>query len=163
MAQGFGLEAALPRKCGARRDAVASEKAFWEKTLDVSRECLDLDRRFLGTLKRKSAAGADPLDPALWENFIEARRSLVDFTTQNLNLMARDRQSHARNKDVKDRLETTLGEVMRLEEKLAGFLSRNLSVLKETIDDLSRNQAVFTSYARSGGTKGVPETLKTMA
>ncbi|MDR1035324.1 MAG: hypothetical protein LBT40_01735 [Deltaproteobacteria bacterium] len=139
------------------------ERAFWEKTLEVSRECLALDRSFLGTLERKTASGADPLDPELWENFIEARRSLVEFTTQSLNMMARDRGSQYRMKDEKERLETTLGEVARLDELLASFLSRNLSVLKETIDELSRNQTVFTSYARSGHARPRAETLETRA
>ncbi|MDR2351692.1 MAG: hypothetical protein LBF22_00785, partial [Deltaproteobacteria bacterium] len=118
-----------------------SEKAFFLKTLELSKECLDLDRNFLGTLEKKSAQGGDPLDPLLWENFIEARRNLVDFTTGNLVLLAKDRESHIRNKDVMDRLETTLGEVMQLEEKLTKFLSENLNALKDTIDGISKNQA----------------------
>jgi hypothetical protein len=139
----------------------ASEKAFWDKTLAVSRKCLELDRGFIGALQEKSGRGDDALDPALWENFIEARRNLVEYTTQSLNVMARDRKSHARNKDVKDRLETTIGEIMRLEEKLAGFLSENLSALKKTIAHLTSNQAVFTSYTRSGPLKPAAETLET--
>jgi predicted nuclease with TOPRIM domain len=138
------------------------EKAFWLKTLEVSEQCLDLDRRFLGTLERKTAQGHDPLDPALWENFIEARRNLVEYTTENLNLLARDRKAIGRNRDIKDRLETTLGEVMQLEEKLTTFLSENLSVLKETIEDISRNQMIFTAYARHTH-KPRPEVMETTA
>ncbi|MDR1081924.1 MAG: hypothetical protein LBQ79_13435 [Deltaproteobacteria bacterium] len=150
---------------GARAGAAGAdpERAFWERTLAVSRECLELDRSFMGTLGRRSAAGDDPLDPGLWENYVEARRSLVEFTTRSLSLMARDRDSQARMREQKERLETALGEIVRLEEKLAGFLSRNLSVLKETIDDLSRNQAVFTSYARSGSAKPRAEALEARA
>jgi hypothetical protein len=139
-----------------------SEKAFWLKTLELSLGCLDLDRRFLGTLEKKTASGGDPLDPGLWENFIEARRNLVDYTTENLNLLSKDKPSQARNKDVMNRLETTLGEVMQLEEKLAKFLSENLSVLKDTIDDISRNQAIFSAYGRTNP-KPMPEALETRA
>jgi hypothetical protein len=138
------------------------EKAFWGKILELSEECLSMDRRFLGTLDRKTAKGDDPLDPGLWENFIEARRSLVDYTTSSLNVISRDKEAVARNKDIKDRLVDTLDEVMLLEEKLSAFLSENLTVLKETIDDISKNQAVFTSYARVKG-KPRPEALETRA
>ena len=139
-----------------------AEKAFWMKTLELSRECLDLDSRFLGDLEKKTAAGGDPLDPSLWENFIEARRSLVDYTTENLNLLAQDKSSQARNKDVMNRLETTLGEVMQLEEKLARFLSDNLSVLKETIEGITRNQAIFSAYGRNNP-KPAAEAFETRA
>ncbi|MDR2611652.1 MAG: hypothetical protein LBG06_02020 [Deltaproteobacteria bacterium] len=150
-----------PESASAR--SRAAESAFWEGTLDVSRRCLELDRGFAGTLGRRSSAGGDPLDPELWENYVAARRSLVDHATRSLSLMARDGESQARNRDVKDRLETTLGEVMLLEERLAGFLAQNLAVLKETIDDLSRNQAVFTSYARSCAARPAAEALEATA
>ena len=140
----------------------SAEKAFWHKTLELSRECLDLDRSFLGALEKKSLSGGDPLDPGLWENFIEARRSLVDYTTENLNLLARDKDAQSRNKDAMARLETTLGEVMQLEEKLSKFLSENLNVLKETIDGITKNQAIFSAYSR-GAPKPRPEALETMA
>jgi hypothetical protein len=115
----------------------------------MAEECLSLDKRFIGTLEKKKTLGADPLDPCLWENFIEARRSLVDYTTQNLNILAGDKKSASRNSDIKDRLETALGEVMQLEEKLASFLSENLAALKDTIDGISKNQAIFTQYAKN--------------
>jgi hypothetical protein len=140
----------------------ASEKAFWNKTLEVSEDCLELDRRFLGTLEKKTESGGDPLDPLLWENFIEARRNLVEFTTENLNLLAQDKQSQARNKDVMNRLETTLGEVMQLEEKLTSFLSENLAALKDTIDGITKNQAIFSAYGRNSH-KPRPEALETTA
>jgi hypothetical protein len=94
--------------------ALASEKAFWLKTLEMSEERLDMDRRFIGVLETKKSEGRDPLDPDLWENFIEARKDLVDYTTTNLNIISRDKRAFSRNKDVKYRLETTLDEVMRL-------------------------------------------------
>jgi predicted nuclease with TOPRIM domain len=139
-----------------------AEKAFLDKTLEVSRECLEMDRSFLGALEKKAAAGRDPLEPRMWENFIEARRSLVDFTTENLNLLAQDAEAQSRHKDVMARLETTLGEVMRLEEKLTHFLSENLDALRETIDGISKNQAIFSAYSRSRA-KPRAETLETMA
>ncbi|MDR2198825.1 MAG: hypothetical protein LBR53_05115 [Deltaproteobacteria bacterium] len=138
------------------------EKNFWLKTLELSRECLELDRGFLGALEKKTENGDDPLEPALWENFIEARRSLVDYTTENILLLARDKGSQARNKDVMKRLETTLNEVMRLEEKLAFFLSENLSVLKDTVDGITKNQAIFAAYGRSNP-KPAAEALETTA
>jgi hypothetical protein len=128
---------------------VSAEKALWLSTLKASRECLELDQGFLSGLDRRSAEGADALEPSLWENFIEARRELVDYTTGNLNLLARDRKSQERNQDINDRLVTTLGEVMRLEEKLAVFLRDNLSALKDTIDGISKNQVIFSAYARN--------------
>jgi predicted nuclease with TOPRIM domain len=137
-----------------------AEKAFWMKTLQVSQECLDLDRRFIGALERKTALGADPLEPSLWENFIEARRDLVDCATENLNLIARDKKAQSRQRDIKDRLETTLGEVMRLEEKLTSFLAENLSVLKDAIEDISKNQVIFSAYGRHNH-KPRPEALET--
>ncbi|MDR2338803.1 MAG: hypothetical protein LBF40_01495 [Deltaproteobacteria bacterium] len=143
----------------------ACEKAFWVKTLELSEECLDLDRRFLAELNglgRKDKGGKDPLDPTLWENFIEARKSLVEYTTGNLNLLAQDKSSQGRNKDMLARLETTLGEVMRLEERLAGFLSENLVALKDTIDGIAKNQAIFSAYGRNN-TKPMPEALETRA
>jgi hypothetical protein len=142
--------------------ADASEKAFWLKTLELSEERLDMDRRFMGVLEKKKSEGRDPLDPLLWENFIEARKDLVDYTTSNLNVLSRDKTAFSRNKDVKDRLETTLDEVMRLEEKLAAFLSRNLLVLKDTIEELNKNQAIFTAYSRHNH-KSVPEAFETRA
>jgi hypothetical protein len=80
-----------------------------------------------------------------------------------MTLMSRDRALVERNRDAADRLADAMGEVKRLEGSLAGFLSGELPELKRAIDDLSRNQAVFTSYARSGGTKHKPETLETTA
>ncbi|MDR2405430.1 MAG: hypothetical protein LBE27_03565 [Deltaproteobacteria bacterium] len=139
-----------------------SDKAFLMKTLELSKDCLDLDRHFLGDLEKKAASGDDPLDPSLWENFIEARRNLVDFTTSNLNMLAQDRESQNRHKDVMSRLESTLGEVVKLEEKLTRFLSENLGVLKETIDGISKNQAIFSAYGRGNG-KPRPEALETRA
>jgi hypothetical protein len=139
-----------------------SQKAFVTKTLELSKECLDLNKSFLKALEKKSLNGEDPLDPGLWENFIEARRSLVDFTTSNLNLLAQDQESQKHNKETLSRLETTLGEVMHLEEKLTKFLSDNLSALKDTIDGISKNQAIFSAYGRNGS-KPMPEALETRA
>ncbi|MDR1038997.1 MAG: hypothetical protein LBR80_02285 [Deltaproteobacteria bacterium] len=143
--------------------AAAAERAFWETTLKVTHECLELDRRFAGTVKARHESGDDPLDPELWENFIEARRSLVDFTAQSLNLIARDRAARERNREAEERLKTALGEMVRLEEGLAGFLTVNLKALKDTVEHLSRNQAIFTGYARASGAKPGPETLETRA
>ncbi|MDR2354431.1 MAG: hypothetical protein LBF22_14990 [Deltaproteobacteria bacterium] len=142
------------------KDPYESEKAFWLKTFEVSQECLELDRGFLSNLAKRTAVGNDPLEPALWENYIEARKSLVDYTTANLNLLARDKKGLVRNKDIKDRLETTLSEVVKLEEKLTSFLAENLSLLKETIDDISKNQLVFSAYAQHNY-KPRPEAIET--
>jgi hypothetical protein len=139
-----------------------AERAFFTKTLELSEECLQTDRNFVASLEKREKEGADPLEPRLWENFISARQSLVDFTTSNLNLLARDRAALETHKDITTRLETTLGEVMVLEEKLHTFLSEKLTVLKETIDEISKNQVLFTSYSKNNY-KPLPEALERTA
>jgi hypothetical protein len=140
-----------------------AERAFWANTLEISEECLELDRDFLARIEgRGGPGGADPLNPELWESFIKARKNLVDYTTENLAILAQDKESQARNPDVMTRLESTLGEVMLLEERLTSFLRDNLGILRDTIDGISKNQAIFSAYGRSLP-KQIPGSLETVA
>jgi hypothetical protein len=125
----------------------ATKKDLWGEALSACRKCLDLDRRFADRLDRQAAEpGLDPLDPALWENFIEARRGLFDFAAMNLRLLAQGRQSPAESL-TRDQLLASLGEMAELEEKLAERLAKGLGDLKGTIDDLAKGQAILAGYA----------------
>ncbi|MDR2422714.1 MAG: hypothetical protein LBE01_04980 [Deltaproteobacteria bacterium] len=124
-----------------------NKKDLWAETLDACQKCLDLDRRFAAQLERQIAgAELDPLDPALWENFIEARRDLFDFTAMNLKLLAQGRSSPAESL-IRERLLDSLSEMAAIEEQLADFLAKGLGDLKEAIDDLANGQALFAGYA----------------
>ncbi|MDR1086035.1 MAG: hypothetical protein LBP22_14550 [Deltaproteobacteria bacterium] len=134
---------------------------LWSETLAACQECLDLDRRFAAELERQIAGpDLDPLEPALWESFVEARRDLFDFTAVNLTLLAKTgpKSAEGNNVDegeskegsfsqVRGELLKSLAEMVALEEKLTAYLSENLGILKETIDDLSKSQAIFAGYA----------------
>jgi hypothetical protein len=136
-----------------------SDRSLWQKTLRACQECLEMDRKFMKELDRKKEAdNQEGLEPVLWENFIEARRDLMNFTSESINILARDQESQNSNSDIKDRLITSLDEMMSLEEKLAAYLSENLDLLKETIEDLTKNQAIFSSYGRQGA-KSCPDII----
>lgn len=110
--------------------------------------------------------GHDPenyVDPALWEHFIAARKDLVEFTASSIRVLTTAGKSHppaglgrrteedesffAEQSELENRLVTSLKEMVELEVKLTNYLSENLSVLKDTIDGLNKNQTLFTHYA----------------
>jgi hypothetical protein len=126
-------------------------KGLWSETLAACQECLKVNRQFFSDLERHiSEPDQDPMEPVLWEHFIEARKDLFDFTTVNLNILAKNlsknRDSEAESQ-IREDLLTSLEEVVALEEKLTAYLSENLGLLKETINDLSKSQALFAGYA----------------
>jgi hypothetical protein len=138
-------------------------RALLETALRATLERLALDRSFAAAIGRRRASGGDPLDPELWEAFVETRRELDGFSAQTVRATARDRESMARNADVRERLDAALAEAAALEKELAGFLSESLASLREAIDGLARGQAVFSSYARSGHARPAAESLEARA
>jgi hypothetical protein len=50
--------------------------------------------------------------------------------------------------EIEKRLMSSLSEMLALEEKLTGYLAENLEVLKQTIEDLTKNQPLFSKYSR---------------
>jgi hypothetical protein len=142
--------------------------ALWRKTVEICHRCLELDREMLAKLGPDDFGSRDAeeyLDPKIWEQFIEAREDLVDFTTSSISVLTRgerkppppspeDETDEARRgmveqAELEKRLVKSLKEMVELEAHLAKYLNENLSVLKETIDGLSKNQVLFTSYAKS--------------
>jgi hypothetical protein len=128
------------------------KKDLWSETLIACQKCLEIDRHFASRLEDQiKDPKRDPLDPALWENFIEARRDLFDFTAVNLNLLAKRDKANAGGASpdgqIRESLLKSLGEMAALEEKLTAYLSENLGILKETIDNLAKGQAIFSGYA----------------
>ncbi|MDR1394986.1 MAG: hypothetical protein LBK52_02280 [Deltaproteobacteria bacterium] len=137
-------------------DLTAAQPAFqkgelWSETLAACRQCLEMDRCFAAELDRQIAEPEkDPLEPALWEHFIEARRNLFDYTAMNLKLLAKKPNAPEAGSSeslLRKDLLTSLTEMLALEEKLTSYLSENLDRLKETIVDLSKSQAIFSGYA----------------
>ncbi|MDR0549391.1 MAG: hypothetical protein LBI10_08320 [Deltaproteobacteria bacterium] len=134
---------------------LAPKKNLLAETLDACRERLEMDRGFVAKLERQIAEpNLDPLDPALWENFIAARRDLFDFTALNLNLLVKKKASGKdlsllddQERQIHEDLLTSLSEIAALEEKLTTYLEKNLGVLKETIDKMAKGQAIFAGYA----------------
>jgi hypothetical protein len=119
----------------------------------------------LGPLDEDRGRNAENyVDPRLWEQFIAARKDLVDFTTSSIDVLtvspARNLQAgsadrtggdelmFAEQSELENRLMSSLKEMVELEYKLAGYLSENLSVLRETIDGLNKNQLLFSHYAK---------------
>jgi hypothetical protein len=131
------------------------KKSLWSETLVSCRECLEIDRQFAAQLERKIAKpDLDPLEPSIWEHFIEARKDLFDYTVMNLGLLAQNQYSKEEEKNlsqeesqIREDLLTSLDEMRALEEKLTTYLSKNLGVIKETIDNLAKSQALFSGYA----------------
>ncbi|MDR1677048.1 MAG: hypothetical protein LBS44_01495 [Deltaproteobacteria bacterium] len=141
---------------------------LWRKTADICRECLDLDRAMLAKLGRldldRGRDAENYVDPALWEHFIAARQDLVDFTTSSIGVLTtnvsyqkpvdgnkrseEDDKNFVEQSELENRLMTSLKEMLDLENKLANYLNENLSVLRETIDGLSKNQVLFSAYAK---------------
>jgi hypothetical protein len=117
---------------------------------------LAIDRRFVQELDQRlqKDPAPDPLDPALWENFIAVRRDIFDYTALNLRVLAKDQKDPERldalsleESQIKEELLTSLTEMAALEEKLTSYLADNLTLLKETIDDLAKGQTLFSGYA----------------
>ncbi|MDR3204377.1 MAG: hypothetical protein LBV23_06500 [Deltaproteobacteria bacterium] len=154
---------------------------LWSKIMEASQKCLDLDREIFLKIKSFEDGQAkevdDFVDPALWENYIEARRELFDYATNNIKVLTRDRRAprkasrregdkveadQKRQKEIESRIVNSLKEMLLLEEKLTNYLSDNLSVIKETIEELSKNQPIFTKYSR-GATKPQPGYLSSQA
>jgi hypothetical protein len=142
----------------ARGDRAARETAVWRRVMESAEKCLEMDRGMLERVeasKRGGAPPADPdeyLDPSLWENFVEARRELIDFTSSSIEVLTRDPQgepARPSEEEVERRLIGSLTEMAELEEKLAAYLSQNLDVLAAAIGELTRNQTLFSRYAKS--------------
>jgi hypothetical protein len=149
-----------------------NDLALLRKTVVICSECLELDRSMLSKLgPLDDDRGRDPdnyVDPGLWEQFINARKELVDFTTSSIDVLnsgqknnpnnnepgldqrtEEDEKNFAEQSELEYRLMTSLKEMVDLENKLANYLTENLSVLKETIDGLNKNQLLFTCYAKN--------------
>jgi type I site-specific restriction endonuclease len=134
---------------------VAQKKGLWSETLAACRECLEIDRRFAAQLERQIAEpDQDPMEPTIWEHFIAARKDLFDYTVMNLGLLSQNQTDPAKKKpidplenQIREDLLTSLVEMMTLEGKLTDYLSKNLGVIKETIDNLAKSQALFSGYA----------------
>jgi hypothetical protein len=142
--------------------------ALWRKTVEICQECLEMDRRMLARIgppeEDRGRDAENYLDPRLWEQFIEARQDLVEFTTSSIHVLssgageklpagtggrtAEDERDFAEMSELENRLVTSLKEMVELETRLADYLTENLSVLRETIDGLARNQVLFTQYAK---------------
>jgi hypothetical protein len=138
----------------------------------AAEQCLELDRRMAGRAEfakpipdaRPPAEAVDDyLPPSVWEHYVEARRELVDFTTASIEVLARDRpaggqaggpapdeqeEAERERSDIERRLVNSLTEMVELESRLAAYLTENLEALDRTIDGLTRNQTLFTKYAR---------------
>jgi hypothetical protein len=141
--------------------------ALWRKTVEICQRCLDLDREMLakigpGELSPKDVE--DYLDPKIWEQFIEAREDLVEFTTSSIHVLTVDGQKKVapppdkiaavkddfvEQSELESRIIKSLKEMVELEASLAKYLNENLSVLRETIDGLSKNQLLFTKYSKN--------------
>jgi hypothetical protein len=140
-----------------------NNKHLWQEALKACDECLRLDKDFVSNLQRKiNLENEDPLDPVLWENFIKARQDLFEYTTQNLNVLSREKNIHDEGKKIREHLITSLDEMLSLEERLTVYLSDNLTVLKEAINDISKNQTIFSFYARQTP-KPEPDHLSSLA
>jgi hypothetical protein len=137
----------------------------------AAKKCLELDRAMLERVQASRGGELHPkdpddyLDPALWDHYVEARRDLVDFTTSNIEVLVKSRsggpQGSSRpeaDSDIEKRLVSSLSEMAMLEEKLAAYLTENLEVLRKAVTDLTRNQTLFTKYAKAGA-KPEPERL----
>jgi hypothetical protein len=90
------------------------------------------------------------LDPALWEQFVEARRDLCDFTTSTIKLLTFNGSKPIDDEQTESeqRLLNSINEMLEMEKKLTSYLSENLSVLKGTIDELTKNQVIFSQYSK---------------
>jgi hypothetical protein len=124
--------------------------------------CLELDRAMAEKIDLSKAGGSsqrDPdeyLDPALWEHYVSARKDLVDFTTSNIEVLARSKPKNGKAEqtaeggdDIENRLLSSLSEMADLERRLAAYLTENLEVLRRTLTALTRNQTLFTKYAKA--------------
>jgi hypothetical protein len=133
------------------------ERALWGRVMGAADKCLDMDRRMLERIEFTKDGGLPPkdvdgyLDPALWEHYVQARRDLVDFTTSSIKVLTRDRPKAAAEagSDIETRLMRSLSEMAALEEKFAAYLTENLEVLGTAITELTRNQTIFTKYAKT--------------
>ncbi|MDR2141881.1 MAG: hypothetical protein LBR11_08860 [Deltaproteobacteria bacterium] len=129
----------------------ADPKGLWPKTLAVCQQCLELDRQFAARLASQIAdPEQDPLEPTLWEHFIDARRDLFDFTTMSLKVLTQSQEVPPQDSlegQIREELLTSLSEMADLEEKLTAYLTKGLTSLKETIDNLAKSQAIFSGYA----------------
>jgi hypothetical protein len=141
--------------------------ALWRKTVEICQRCLELDRDMLARLGPPSIAPKDVedyLDPKVWEQFIEAREDLVEFTTSSIHVLTAEarrkvnpgnkkekeevKEAFAEQTELEARIMKSLKEMVDLEDRLASYLTENLSVLRETIDGLTKNQMLFTNYSR---------------
>jgi hypothetical protein len=144
-----------------RREA---EGVLWARVSEAVAKCLELDRRMLDRVEANRDGERAPDDPdgfiapAVWERYVAARRDLVDFTTASIAILAGGRPSIAEAEpgpegqvadEMEERLVGSLDELAELEEKLAAYLADNLQVLGNAIEELTRNQTVFTRYAQT--------------
>jgi hypothetical protein len=151
--------------------------ALWEKTMEACDKCLALDRAMANKIADSQKIPFEHrdvdeyLDPSLWEHYVEARRDLFDFTTSGIEVITKTRQAEKAaqsqmepgqkdssqdvDPDIERRLISSLSEMLELEAKLTNYLEENLNVLQQTIEDLIRNQTLFTKYA-SQNTKPEP-------
>jgi hypothetical protein len=142
------------------------DSALWRKIVEACEKCLELDRDMVAKIEIASEGPRDVeeyLDPALWEQFIAARQDLCDFTTSSIELLTRKapqknkKPDNPNNLTVIDgqqaesekRLFKSISEMLELEEKLTSYLNENLTVLKGTIDELTKNQTIFSQYSRN--------------
>jgi hypothetical protein len=152
------------------------DRALWRRTAEVCEQCLGIDRAMAEKIAGRPA-GRDVdeyLDPALWEHFVEARRDLVDFAVDSVAMLARRKAqdpadgrptgamssgealsemapTDPEQAEIEKRLLNSMTEMLALEERLTGYLTQNLEILRTTIDELSKNQVVFSQYARQTG------------